>query len=198
MSSVSFDKNGIVSAGGNDANPNMLIESMKYKSIVKTTYDVGDFNLSESMIANETYTISAHINTSSEKQSVGFFLSGGSISLKSWLPITEDGYYSATFTATSTIANNTGKSANNTSISTSHGFVRVYISNNTASQGSTPVTGTANVDWIKLEKSSTPTHWVQNENDYGYVGPNNNGFFETSNMMKIFDNHVETTEFIEY
>ena len=183
MSSVSFNKNGIVSAGnGNDVNSNMLINSMKYLGTSSGSYGIGDFNLSESMVVNNIYTISAHINTSSEKKAVGFFLSGGSISLKSWIPITEDGYYTATFTTTSTMANNTGKSGSNTSISTSHGYVRVYISNNTTSQGSTTVTGTANVDWIKLEKSDTPTHWIQNVNDYGYVGDVNHGFAETGDM----------------
>ena len=58
------------------------------------------------------------------------------------------------------------------------GFCRVYVSNNIGGQGSTTVTGTANVDWIKIEKGNIATPWtsdnvistVYDSSGYSYNG----------------------------
>ena len=39
--------------------------------------------------------------------------------------------------------------------------------------------------------------WTQNEDDYGYVG-NTFGFIEDGDLMRMYDEHIETAEFIEY
>lgn len=186
---VPFNKTGILSASGMNINANLCINSTKDYNASHGSYAIADFNLSESLVANQKYTISAHINTSEEKKSVGFYLSGGSMVLVNWRPITEDGFYSGTFTATSTHASNTAGAG--------HGFIRVYVSNNTSAQGSTAVTGTANVDWIKLEIGETATPWTMNPLDYGYVD-SAHGFIETGDLMRVYDGRIDTTEFIEY
>lgn len=190
--SVNFNKTGVIKTSGNEINKNLCLDTTKDFGKSHTTYGIVDFNLSESLIENQKYTITAKVNTSSEKKSVAFYLSGGSLQLSSWLVINNDKIYKATFTANSNHASNTAGSG--------HGYIRVYVSNNTTSQGSTTVTGTANVDWLKLEKGTLSTPWCMNENDWGYVG-NNHGFIETrdtSEIMSVYENHIQTTEFIEY
>lgn len=60
------------------------------------------------------------------------------------------------------------------------------------------VTGDSNIYicGMKLELGDRPTPWIPHEDDWGYPG-NQFSFIETGNIMRIFDNHIETTEFIE-
>ena len=81
----------------------------------------------------------------------------GSMNLGSWQAVTESGIYKVTFTATSAHASNTARAG--------HGYIRVYSSNNTGTQGSTAITGTANVGWLKLELGETATPWCANSAD---------------------------------
>lgn len=82
-------------------NRNLLLDSRKNAGVNKSTYDIGDYNLSESLVEGKTYTISAKVN-SSGKQSYAFYLSGGSIGLDpAWHLIgNTDGYCVGIFTAT--------------------------------------------------------------------------------------------------
>lgn len=133
-------------------NNNMLVNSKRDSGASHTTYNVADFNFNESVIAGEQYTVTAKINTSSEKKAVGFYHSGGSYPMGGWMPISSNGIYIKTFTATSNMASQTGNAG--------HGYCRVYASNNAGtSQGSTTVTGTANVEWIKVERGTKSSGW---------------------------------------
>lgn len=139
---------------------NLIIDTLKDCGNSHTTYNVADFNFSEALVSGDTYTVSAKINVSSEKKGICFYHSGGSYQMGSWTPVNDTGVYAATFTATDAMASQTG--------GIGYGYCRVYVSNNTAQQGSTAVTGTANVEWIKVEKGSIATPWCPNPTDALY------------------------------
>lgn len=166
---------------------NMVKDSTAEYGQSRATYNIGDFNLSESLVEGNTYTVRAKINTSEEKKSVGFYLSGSSITLSQWLPISADGVYSATFTATATMASST--------LGDGHGYVRIYVSNNSGrAQSSTALSGTANVDWVKLEKGSTATPWKPNPADtlYTQMGFADNIIYDTSGFCRNGENRGAT------
>lgn len=139
---------------------NLIIDTLKDRGNSHTTYNVADFNFSEALVSGDTYTVSAKITVSSEKKGICFYHSGGSYQMGSWTPVNDTGVYTATFTATDAMASQTG--------GIGYGYCRVYVSNNTAQQGSTAVTGTANVEWIKVEKGGVATPWCPNPADVLY------------------------------
>lgn len=166
---------------------NMLKDSTAEYGQSRTTYDIGDFNLSESLVEGNTYTVRAKINTSEEKKSVGFYFSGGSIPISGWLPISANGIYTQTFTATAEMASGT--------LGDGHGYVRIYVSNREGkSQSGTALSGTANVDWVKLEKGSTATPWKPNPADdlYSQMGFADNIIYDTSGFCRNGENHGAT------
>lgn len=145
-----LEEEGITHIGANsNAGTNLLDNPTADAGQSHTTYNVADFNFNTSLVAGQMYTVTAKINTSSEKKSVGFYHSGGSYYMtipnhQAWLSINETGIYSVVFIATTEMAAQTSGSG--------HGFCRVYASNNeNAMQGNTAITGTANVDWIIVE-----------------------------------------------
>ena len=105
-----------------------------------------------------------------------------------WQPISPNNIYNITFTANSNMASQTS--------GIGYGFCRVYVSNNNATmQGSTTVTGTANVEWIKITKGEYATVWSANPLDSYYIS--NHGFMEESEITRIFKNHIEAYQFYE-
>lgn len=50
---------------------------------------------------------------------------------------------------------------------------------------------------LKLEIGDYATPWIPHEVDWGYVG-RIHGFSETGDIMKVFENDIWTTEFIEW
>lgn len=50
---------------------------------------------------------------------------------------------------------------------------------------------------LKFELGSNSTPWIPNVADYGVV-PTLHGFAEQDNLMKVYENYITTTEFIEY
>lgn len=166
---------------------NMVKDSMAEYGQSRTTYNIGDFNLSESLVEGNTYTVRAKVNTSEEKKSVGFYFSGGTIPISGWLPISADGIYTQTFTATADMASGT--------LGDGHGYVRIYVSNREGkSQSGTALSGTANVDWVKLEKGSTATPWKPNPVDtlYTQMGFADNVIYDTSGFCRNGENHGAT------
>ena len=166
-------------------NANLLKLSTKGAGLNQTTYNLQDYNFSEALIDGTTYTITCKINMSYEKKSFAVYHSGGSILCGSWQTNVGSGIYKWSFTATSAMASQTSGDG--------HGFARVYVSNNNGGQGSTALSGTANVDWIKIEKGSTSTCYIPNSTDplystlnfngatvYDTSGYNNNGTMSTT------------------
>lgn len=188
MMSVNITKTGIVYAGSDSIAKNLLIDTLKDSGKSHSTYNIVDFNFSESLVSGNKYTIIAKVVTSSEKQRVGFYHSGGSYIMNTWQPIAINSIYKVTFTATSNMASQTSGSG--------HGYCRVYVSNNAGAQGSTAVTGSANVEWIKIYEGEADSMWIPNEAD-SYFVTNYHGFIEDDDIANIFEGHVEANQFYE-
>lgn len=139
---------------------NLIVDTLKDSGESHTTYNIADYNFTESVVSGDTYTVSAKVNASSEKKGICFYHSGGSYQMGAWMPINDTGIYTATFTATDNMASRTAGAG--------HGYCRVYVSNNASIQGSTPLSGTANVEWIKVEKGGVATPWCPNPTDSLY------------------------------
>lgn len=139
---------------------NLIVDTLKDSGESHTTYNIADYNFTESVVSGDTYTVSAKVNASSEKKGICFYHSGGSYQMGAWMPINDTGIYTATFTATDNMASRTAGAG--------HGYCRVYVSNNASTQGSTPLSGTANVEWIKVEKGGVATPWCPNPADSLY------------------------------
>ncbi len=185
--SVNIAKTGVVTTSTDSIDKNLLIDTLKDVGKTHTSYNVVDFNFSESLVSGNKYTIIAKVNTSEEKKSIGFYHSGGSYNMSGWLPITTDGIYKKTFTATSNMASQTGGAG--------HGFCRMYQSANTNGGGS-GLTGSSNVEWIKIYAGEKDSIWTPNELD-SYFVTNYHGFVENDNITKIFESYVEANQFYE-
>ena len=147
-------------------NDNLLKNSTQGAGISQTTYNLQDYNFSKALVAGTTYTITCKINMSDEKKSFAVYHSGGSIMCGPWITNVGNGIYTWSFTATSQMASQTAGDG--------YGYARVYVSNNNGPQGSTALSGTANVDWIKIEEGSAPTGFIPNSADalYNTLGLN--------------------------
>ena len=147
-------------------NDNLLKNSTQGAGISQTTYNLQDYNFSKALVAGTTYTITCKINMSDEKKSFAVYHSGGSIMCGPWIVNAGSGVYTWSFEATSQMASQTAGGG--------YGYARVYVSNNNGPQGSTALSGTANVDWIKIEEGTVSTGFIPNSADalYNTLGLN--------------------------
>ena len=186
--SVNIQKTGVIQTSNEKVNDNILLDTLKDANNSHTTYNIADYNFSESLVNGNKYTIIAKVIVSSDKHGICFYHSGGSYQMGAWQPISPNNIYNITFTANSNMASQTS--------GTGHGFCRVYVSNNNATmQGSTTVTGTANVEWIKIAKGEYASVWSANPSDSYYISTH--GFMEESEIAKIFKEHIEAPQFYE-
>jgi hypothetical protein len=164
---MSLDNNG---AG----NENLIKNSTQGAGISQTAYNLQDYNFSKALVNGTTYTISCKINMSSEKKAFAVYHSGSSIMCGPWITNTGSGVYTWSFTATSQMASQTAGDG--------YGYARVYVSNVNGPQGSVALTGTANVDWIKIEEGEVATPWCPNVTDaeYSSLGFNSSIVYDTS------------------
>lgn len=186
--STSITKQGILLADGVNVGDNLVANSIQDAGQSHTTYAIADFPFTEPLVEGETYSVGIKINVSDDKQWFGVYHSGGTYRMAQQYDVIS-GTYQYSFTATADMASRTGSTYG-------YGFARVYASNNNGVQGSTPLTGTANVDWIKIEKGSIATPWTPSSVDSIYAG--DHGFFEGSDKGSISKGYMEGNEFYEY
>ena len=97
----------------------------------------------------ETYTVQINATTTAERNFIGLWIGGGSYSLYMWgSNVVTAG--TRTYTGTFKLSDHAEGQKN---------FVNVYSSTTGGIQGSTPISGTCTVNWIKLEKGNKATDW---------------------------------------
>ena len=62
--------------------------------------------------------------------------------------------------------------------------------------GGSGLTGSANVEWIKIYAGEADSMWTPNEADLYFV-TNYHGFIEDDDIANIFEGHVEANQFYE-
>lgn len=134
-----------------DVQSNNIIVDSKNQTQNTSQYMVKTYELEERLIPGLTYTWSMKANLSSEKKAIGIWVGGGTYIAGDIQQKTSNGVYQCTFVA------NTNHAVYNT--------INVYCSNNTGTQGSTAVTGTCTIEWIKIEKGDTATPWCASKID---------------------------------
>lgn len=97
----------------------------------------------------ETYTVQINATTTAERNFIGLWIGGGSYSPYMWgSNVVTAG--TRTYTGTFKLSDHAEGQKN---------FVNVCSSTTGGVQGSTPISGTCTVNWIKLEKGNKATDW---------------------------------------
>ena len=188
--SVSILKTGLVKASG-EIGANLF--KFVPKSHNATTYNAYQFDLSENLVANQTYTIQfwnvdiSHSEKTASNLRLDVYWGGGSTRLfgfgGAYFTDGHADYLEYSFTVTSSQASGSGSS---------NLWLNIYNS-------PSYVAGTMNLEigkW-KLEKGSIPTDWCPNVNDAIFVG-SKSGFNEELGNASITSGYINSTEFIEY
>ncbi len=190
--SVGFCKTGIVSASGEDVKENIL----KYtpRSISQTSYCGYQANMTQNLSAGQTYTVQlwdvdvSHSGKDEANVGIWIYWGGGSVNLCAWAGPSNftnghADYLYKTFTVSSTQASGSGATNSYLNFYNSVGYVAgtMYMK----------------IGRWKLEVGSIPTPWCLSPQDTPYIG-SNHGFIESGNMMSIYENYINTKEFIEY
>ncbi|NSC84680.1 collagen-like protein, partial [[Ruminococcus] gnavus] len=101
------------------------------------------------LIVGETYTVQINATTTAERNFIGLWIGGGSYSAYMWgSNVVTVG--TRTYTGTFKLSDHAEGQKD---------FVNVYSSTTGGVQGSTPISGTCTVNWIKLEKGNKATDW---------------------------------------
>ena len=112
-------------------------------------YLIAQYNISDygHLVAGQQYALSINFTNTSDRHGIRCYVGGNTLGIGDWRAISEAGTHSECwiFTATSSMA-----SANQ--------WIEVYCSN--SSSGGTTVSGTCQVNWIKLESGNLPTDWT--------------------------------------
>ena len=134
-----------------------------------TTYPAAIYDLTQNLVAGETYTITVDCNTT-DAYKISPYFGGGTYGLP-WQTISEDGHhvYTWTFEATQNMANQSN--------------VQIYVRD---SQDK-PNIGEANavINWVKLENGNSATDWTPApedvDNHIGNVNDELQGAIDTTN-----------------
>lgn len=138
------------------------------------SYFILSNELSEPLVQGQVYTITINANLSSDRQWIGVWSDMGGINLCNTQARNDTGIYKWTVTCDS---NSAGRAR-----------FSVFCSNNPVGQmqGGTPITGTCDVEWVKLEKGSVATPWCPNPADalYHTMGYDNNIEYDCSGYRR--------------
>lgn len=134
------------------------------KKIISGDYAVTSYELSETLVLNQIYTITMKAKLTPDLKWIGIWSDGGGTNFANCQARNENNFYKWTVTCNSSNSN--------------HNIFTIFASNNNVGvmQGNTPKTGTCEIEWIKLEKGSIATPWCPNPADslYSSLGFNSN------------------------
>lgn len=199
MVETQITKQGIVKVV-NDGSQNPNLTKTILKSATPTAYCAYQINLTENLVANQTYTIQfwdvdvVHSGKNADNLGIDVYWGGGSLRMKYWHGTSyftngHADYLVGTFTVTSAQASHSNAS---------NLWFNIY---NSASNAD----GTRNMSigkW-KLEKGSIPTGWIPDATNQLYIDLNistqstNSGFIELDNTARIYKERIDANQFYE-
>ena len=190
---VKFDKTGFVKTSGQNINNNIF--KVVPKSVTPANYIGYQINIDRKLTANQPYTIQfwnvdvAHSGRDESALGVFAYYGGGTNKMCGWAGTNyftngHADYLVSTFTPTQSQIDHA---------QSSNLWFNIY--------NSVPnVDGTRDmsIERWKLEEGEIATPWTMNEEDWGFVSADMQGFAEYKDMMSMFENHIQTREFIEW
>lgn len=156
---ISLTVERVDTIGGRNLLLNSLARTDEEKSD-KSTYEIGSYDFTKHLTVNKEYYVKVSVTVSSQKKSIGLYHTGtnsgsSDVLMGSWNTFSSgagEKIIGFKFTATSQMASHRGGEKD-------CGFCKVRVSNNTTG-GSSPLSGTAHVNWIKIEIGDTGTDWT--------------------------------------
>ena len=128
---------------------NLLLDSTKEGT--PDEYQIGSYIISTAPLTiGEKYTVSLNVTSTEERKGLAIYIGGSSYSPTGWnlLPITAGTH---TYTGTFTLSSHADATKNR---------LNVYCSTTGNGQEAEEIAGTAQINWIKLEKGNKPTDWT--------------------------------------
>ena len=194
---VSFNKNGIVNASGNEIGKNLIIDSLNktvshlesgneyipidlgqsYMDVPSGTTITISFDLEIKYVTQSTYFQVYNTNNKGPKQ-----ITGKNIGSQVFGGAAVGDTIKKRVSLTTTIVDRDSPTA-------TKNYMEFYSTYNTGN--------VFKVSNLKMELGSTATPWIPNESDWGYTG-NTFAFIESGDKMSVYPNHIQTPEFIEY
>ena len=199
MSEVQITKQGEIIVV-NNGTQNLNLAKTTPKSISKTSYCAYQLNLTENLVANQTYTLQlwnvdvSHSAKTEAQTGVWIYWGGGSVQLFSWAGPTyfKNGhadYLVKTFTVTSSQASGSGATNLWLNVYNSVGYVEGTLS--------------MSIEKWKLEKGSIPTGWIPDATNPLYtqfdmaMQSTNSGLIELDNQARIYKERIDANQFYE-
>ena len=199
MSQVQITKKGEVIVA-NNGTQNLNLTKTTPKSVTPTSYCGYQLNLTENLVANQTYTIQfwdvdvSHTGKTADNLGIDVYWGGGSLRMKYWHGTSyftngHADYLVGTFTVTSSQASGSGS-----------GNLWFNIYN---SVGNADGTRNMSIGKWKLEKGSVPTGWIPDATNSLYINFNmstqstNSGFIELDNKARIYKERIDANQFYE-
>lgn len=184
----------------NNGTQNLNLAKTTPKSVSKTSYCAYQLNLTENLVANQTYTLQlwnvdvSHSAKTEAQTGVWIYWGGGSVHLFNWAGPTyfKNGhadYLVKTFTVTSSQASGNGATNLWLNVYNSVGYVEGTLS--------------MSIEKWKLEKGSIPTGWIPDATNPLYtqfdmaMQSTNSGLIELDNQARIYKERIDANQFYE-
>ena len=199
MSKVQITKQGEIIVVNNGLQ-NLNLTKTIPKSVTPTSYCGYQLNLTENLVANQTYTLQlwnvdvSHSAKTEAQTGVWIYWGGGSVHLFNWAGPTyfKNGHADhlvKTFTVTSSQASGNGAANLWLNVYNSVGYVEGTLS--------------MSIDKWKLEKGSVPTGWIPDATNPLYTQfdmatqSTNSGLIELDNQARIYKERIDANQFYE-